>query len=72
MSHLSSSMAARAGLARVLPRGAAFFTAPGDKRAEAAWQAARESLVADYKSKRRMALRRQQGPARRPKQPRRH
>lgn len=56
-----------AALARVLPAGAAFFTGPGDKRGEAAWQAARESLVADYKSKRRMALR-QQNPAKRPKQ----
>ncbi|BDA43982.1 probable nucleolar protein 8 at N-terminal half [Coccomyxa sp. Obi] len=44
------------GLASVLPKGAAFCRLVGGTELEAAWRAARDSLVADYKSKRRTAL----------------
>ena len=40
----------------MLPKGAAFCRLVGGNEAEAAWRAARDSLVADYKSKRRTAL----------------
>ncbi|CAL8469969.1 g9511 [Coccomyxa elongata] len=44
------------GLVSVLPKGAAFCRLVGETETEAAWRAARDSLVADYKSKRRTAL----------------
>lgn len=56
-----------AGLAAALPKGAAFCRRVGDDKVEAAWQAARESMVADYKSKRRMALRQQSAHRKRPR-----
>ncbi len=56
-----SSRSAPAGLAAMLPAGAAFCRAGAGRGAELARRGARAALIVDYKRKRREALRRAAG-----------
>ena len=55
-----------AALQERFPKGALFHRGADPKEAEAAWAANRDAWIADWKAKRRMALRQQTGPRGRP------